>query len=73
MTAIATATGMETDSDDDDDNGDSGNREQQHDGSIGSGGSRHATEAADGHCHEAARAEANLSFLGIPPRIGSGG
>jgi hypothetical protein len=25
------------------------------------------------HCHEAARAEANLSILGIPPRIGSGG
>ncbi len=25
------------------------------------------------HCHEAARAEADLSVLSIPPRIGSGG
>jgi hypothetical protein len=25
------------------------------------------------HCHKAARAEANLNVLSIPPRIGSGG
>ena len=25
------------------------------------------------HCHEAARAEADLNVLSIPPRIGSGG
>ncbi len=36
-------------------------------GSVGGGGSQHAMEAAEGHCHKAARAEANLSVLGIPP------
>ncbi len=49
------------------------NDDDNNGGSIGGGGSRHATEAADRHCHEAARAEADLSILGIPPRIGSGG
>jgi hypothetical protein len=54
---------MSTDSNDNDDN---------NGGSGGGGGSRHAMEAADRHCHEAARAEADLSILGIPPRIRSG-
>jgi hypothetical protein len=38
-------------------------------GSIGSGGSRRVMEAADGHCHKAARAKDDLSILDIPPTI----
>jgi hypothetical protein len=61
---MATATAMATDSDNDNDNNGV---------SVGGGGSRHAAEAADRHCHEAVRAEVDLSVPGIPPRIGSGG
>ncbi len=42
-------------------------------GSIGGGGSWCVLEAANRHCHEATRAEADISVRGILSRIRSGG